>query len=513
MGFEKGKGDPENAKTMSSQPTTLRIQRVPSSSLFQDLIQVPVFAELTQDNLSCLGEVETIECDAGETILGDDSFVNSFYVLLEGEISVRKREREGEPMRLIPHYAGEAFGEMVLLKGVQASVGMVAVTRVRAVRFDEEAFWQLMFSCPRVRAAILGNMARRLESYQASEVQREKLASLGTLAAGLMHELNNPGAAALRATSHLRENLSGMQDRALRFTSKLRTPEQLACMYGLQEHATRRDCCVLLGSLEQSDREEELATWLEEAGVENAWRLAPGLAEMGMDAERLNCARSVFEGQDLSDVLNWLESVISNMQLVSTIESSIARITDLVVAVKKYAYEGKGVGGALNVHESLHSTLVILGHKLRHKAIVLRKDFAHELPPLEGPAPGLNQVWTNLLDNAIDASPQGGEIRIRTTIEGDRVAVSIADQGPGISEEDQKHIFEPFFTTKPVGSGTGLGLDIARRIVESKHGGEIRLKSSDAGTEFTVLLSIRDLDTPKPSSDVKAELSAASSRD
>jgi signal transduction histidine kinase len=309
-----------------------------------------------------------------------------------------------------------------------------------------------------------------------------------------MHELNNPGAAALRAASQLRENLARMQEIGLRFTSRPRTQEQLDCMNFLQQQAMRRDCCVLMGSLEQSDREEALAEWLEKAGVENAWRIAPGLAEMGMDADRLACTRKVFAGQDLSDTLNWLESVISNIQLVSTIESSIARVTDLVVAVKKYAYEGKGVGTSLNVHESLHSTLIILGHKLRHKGIVLRKHFASELPALENAAPGLNQVWTNLLDNAIDASPQGGEIAISTRRDGDRrIAVSFADRGSGISEEDQKHIFEPFFTTKPVGSGTGLGLDIARRIVESKHGGEISVRSSPEGTEFTVYLPILSL--------------------
>jgi signal transduction histidine kinase len=263
-----------------------------------------------------------------------------------------------------------------------------------------------------------------------------------------------------------------------------------------------------MGSLEQSDREEALSEWLEKAGVENAWRIAPGLAEMGMDAERLGCTRKVFEGQDLSDTLNWLESVISNIQLVSTIESSIARVTDLVVAVKKYAYEGK-VGSSLNVHESLHSTLIILGHKLRHKAIVLRKHFASELPPLENAAPGLNQVWTNLLDNAIDASPEGGEITIRTRREGDRIAVSFGDHGSGISEEDLKHIFEPFFTTKPVGSGTGLGLDIARRIVESKHGGEIAVKSSPQGTEFTVYLPINGQSISESAGDTTASAKTA----
>ncbi len=475
---------------MSSDIPTLHTQRVPSDSLFAELVRVAVFAELKQENLRCLGTVEVIEADAGAEILPPGSICDSYYVLLEGEVEIQKLEQEGEPPRIITQTAGEAFGEMSLLKGTQSKVALIASKTSRLVRFDEESFWQLMFSCPRVRAAILGNMARRLESYQASAVHREKLASLGTMAAGLMHELNNPGAAALRAASQLREKLSRLQEISLRFTRTPITVEQQECMAVLQERALRKDCCVLMGSLEQSDREEALATWLEDAGVENAWRLAPALAEMGMDAEHLECARSAFSGQRLSDLLNWLEVVISSSQLVATLESSIARVTDLVVAVKKYAYEGKGVGAALNVHESLHSTLVILGHKLRHKGIVLRKNFATNLPALEGAAAGLNQVWTNLLDNAIDASHEGGEIVISTQREDDRIAVSIADRGTGISPEDQKHIFEPFFTTKPVGAGTGLGLDIAKRIVESKHGGEITLQSTPAGTVFTVYLPI-----------------------
>ncbi|HEY3987801.1 MAG TPA: ATP-binding protein [Acidobacteriaceae bacterium] len=479
---------------MSSDQATLRIQRVPSETLFPELSKVPVFAEVKVGNLECLGTVELIEAEAGAEIAPPGTTCDGFYVVLQGEVEVRKEGREGEPLQIFPQTAGESFGEMPLLKGVQSTYELVATAASRLVRFDEEAFWQLMFSCPRVRAAILGNMARRLESYQVNAVHREKLASLGTLAAGLMHELNNPGAAALRAASQLRENLARMHEIGLRFTNKPKSQDQLDCMRSLQQQAMRRDCCVLMGSLEQSDREEALAEWLEQSGVENAWRIAPGLAEMGMDADRLACTRQVFEGQDLSDTLNWLESVISNIQLVSTIESSIARVTDLVVAVKKYAYEGK-VGSSLNVHESLHSTLIILGHKLRHKGIVLRKHFASDLPALENAAAGLNQVWTNLLDNAIDASPEGGEITIRTRREGDRILVSFADHGPGISEENQKHIFEPFFTTKPVGSGTGLGLDIARRIIESKHGGEIKVKSGPQGTEFSAYLPINGGET------------------
>ena len=475
---------------MSSDTPTLRTQRISAESLYPELLRVSVFAELEQENLSCLGTVELIEADAGAVILAPGSMCDAYYVLLDGELEIQKPEREGEPLRVITQTAGEAFGEVSLLKGVQAPIALVATHASRVVRFDQETFWRMMFTCPRVRAAILGNMARRLEAYQATAMHREKLAALGTLAAGLMHELNNPGAAAMRATSHLREKLCGLQEISLRFASSPLTAEQLECMEALQQHAMRKDCCVLLGSLEQSDREEALAAWLEGAGVENAWQLAPALAEMGMDAARLDCARAVFSGPKLSDLLQWLELVISSAQLVGTLESSIARVTDLVVAVKNYAYEGKSAGASIDVHQNLHSTLVILGHKLRSRSIVLRKIFADDLPPLQGAPVGLNQVWTNLLDNAIDASPEGGEIVIRTRREGDRIAVSIADQGSGISEEDQKRIFEPFFTTKAVGYGTGLGLDIARRIVESKPGGEITLQSSPAGTEFTVHLPI-----------------------
>jgi signal transduction histidine kinase len=493
---------------MSSDQASIRIQRVPSETLFPELSRVPVFAEMKEENLECLGTVELIEAEGGSQIAPPGSTCDGFYVLLAGEVEIHKAGKVGEPPQVFTQSAGESFGEMALLKGVQSTFALIATATSRLVRFDEESFWQLMFSCPRVRAAILGNMALRLESYQVNAVHREKLASLGTLAAGLMHELNNPGAAALRAASQLRENLARMQEIGLRFTSKPRTQEQLDCMNFLQQQAMRRDCCVLMGSLEQSDREEALAEWLEKAGVENAWRIAPGLADMGMDPDRLACTRKVFEGQDLSDTLNWLESVISNIQLVSTIESSIARVTDLVVAVKKYAYEGKGVGTSLNVHESLHSTLIILGHKLRHKGIVLRKHFTSDLPALENAAAGLNQVWTNLLDNAIDASPQGGEIAISTRRDDDRIVVSFSDHGSGISEEDQKHIFEPFFTTKPVGSGTGLGLDIARRIVESKHGGEIAVKSSPQGTEFTVYLPINGSSADGPSTPEQAATTA-----
>ncbi len=371
------------------------------------------------------------------------------------------------------------------------------------VYLREELFWKLMFACPHVRMGVLGNMARRLQVYQSQELHREKLISLGTMAAGLMHELNNPGAAARRAASQMRENLSNMQQISLRLCSQdVMTAGQAECLRLLQEQALQPRKQSAMSSLDQADAEDELASWLEEHGIENAWKLAPTLAGIGFNEQTLECAQHEFPGNTLSDPLNWMAALISSVQLVGTIEESVSRVTDLVGAVKKYAYEDKPQRHQLDVHDSIQSTLVILGHKFRQKELVVEKLFAPGLPPLSTCGVGLSQVWTNLLDNAIDASPQKGVVTVRTWVNGDSVCVAIGDAGPGIPEENRKLIFEPFFTTKPTGQGTGLGLDIVRHIVVDKFGGEIRLDSVPGKTEFTIQAS-RGFLGPQPQTDRK----------
>ncbi len=245
-----------------------------------------------------------------------------------------------------------------------------------------------------------------------------------------------------------------------------------------------------MSSLDQADAEDELASWLEAHGIENAWKLAPTLSGIGFNDQTLECAQHEFPGNTLSDPLNWMAALISSVQLVGTIEESVSRVTDLVGAVKKYAYEDKPQRHQLDVHDSIQSTLVILGHKFRQKELAVEKLFAPGLPPLSTCGVGLSQVWTNLLDNAIDASPQKGTVTVRTWVEGDSVSVAIGDQGEGVPEENRKLIFEPFFTTKPTGQGTGLGLDIVRHIVVDKFGGEIKLDSIPSKTEFIIKLPI-----------------------
>ncbi len=478
---------------MSASDETLRIERVAPASLHAELVKLAVFAELSENTLGCLGPLQVVHAPAGAVIFSSDGTQRAFWALLEGEARLVKSEHglhERMPALTITLTTGETFGELPILAGTDSAYTITATAASRLVRFDEEEFWQLMFSCPKVRGAVLGNVARRLQGYQAQTLHREKLASLGTLAAGLMHELNNPGAAALRAASQMRENLSRLQQTSLSLARTSKTPEQLQCMVGLQEQALSAKCCRPMGTLEQSDAEETLAAWLEEAGVENSWQLSPTLIAIGLDQAQLECARDAFSGAALSDMLNWLVSLISSAQLVSTIEESLARVSDLVLAVKTYAYEGKTGPQTINVHTSIQSTLVILAHKLKGKGITVQKDFAPNLPLLLVTSPGLNQVWTNLIDNAIDASPEGGTIRIRTTAEPEHLVVAILDHGPGIPEQDRARVFEPFFTTKEAGCGTGLGLEIVRRIVVTQMGGAVDLESQPGATEFTVRLPL-----------------------
>jgi signal transduction histidine kinase len=466
------------------------VEQVQAVSLAAQLHQVPVFSGATDDDLRCLGEVELIHADPGADLSDIGQTHRGLWILLSGELRLQKRKEDGDLLLIATLGPGETFGEIPLLMG-KSSEAVITVLKASTVVFlREELFWNLMFACPQVRTGVLGNMARRLQVFQSQELHREKLISLGTMAAGLMHELNNPGAAARRAASQMRENLSRLQQISLRMCGSDLTPGQTNCLRVLQEQALQPSKPSAMSSLDQADAEDELSSWLETHGIDNSWKLAATLSAIGFDSETLECAQHEFPGNTLSDPLNWMEALISSVQLVGTIEESVSRVTDLVSAVKKYAYEDKPQRHQLDVHDSIQSTLVILGHKFRQKELTVVKDFAPGVPPLSTCGVGLSQVWTNLLDNAIDASPQKGTVTVRTGVNGDSVSVTIADVGEGIPEENKKLIFEPFFTTKPTGQGTGLGLDIVRHIVLDKFGGEINLDSEPGKTEFTVKLPV-----------------------
>lgn len=422
---------------------------------------------------------------------GDPSLY--YWVVLKGEIRAERMEADGTKAPIGLAHMGDGFGETPLLTGKPHMLYLItAIDDSELIRFSAEQFWKLMASCPEARKVVLADMAQRLQTHQVEALHREKLVSLGTLAAGLMHELHNPGTAAKRSASQLRENLMRLQQLSLRHGGQQKTPEQLECMRGLLEHSMSSCKLAAMSSVEQADAEEQMGEWLASAGVENAYQIAPVLVGMGFDQKELDCAREYFDAPSFSDALNWLGALVSSVSLVCAIEESIARISDLAMAVKKFAYDEKSPAKNLDVHDSLQSTLTILGHKLRMKQVKIEKMFAATNATIFTRGSALSQVWTNLIDNAADASETGGRIEIATWNEADWLAVSITDHGSGIPVDVLPRIFEPFFTTKPQGSGTGLGLEIAHRIVTQRFGGTIDVSSVPGDTKFTVRLPLED---------------------
>src|SRR5580704_9004113 len=476
-----------------SQAVQNKVVETITPELLTQLRKVPILSSLKDDELHCVEGVGDLYLGKDESLVRQGETAHFFWILLEGEIRAFQTQSDGHDGTLYKIQRGNAFGELPLLANIPNGVNLQTTVPSHLLQLDEEQFWGLMTSCPQVRKAILGNMAQRFQKLQSVTLQQEKMASLGTLAAGLMHELNNPGAAARRAAQQLRENLLRMHELSMKFKERDLTLEQKHCMFDLQKQALAITQPIRMNSLDQSDAEEALAEWLESANVDNAWKMAPTLISVGINANVLECMRAEFNGSLFNDAINWLEALVSSMQLVNTIEESIGRVTDLVKAVKTYAYEGKGQKQSIDINESIHATLLILAHKMREKEISIEKTFAPDLPVLHSECTGLNQIWTNLLDNSIDAVPQHGQIRIRTWAETKSdsgkshtdLCISVTDNGTGIPLESQPQIFDPFYTTKPVGVGTGIGLGIVQRIVQ-QYGGTIRFSSEPGNTEFVV---------------------------
>ncbi|HUB29020.1 MAG TPA: ATP-binding protein [Terracidiphilus sp.] len=472
----------------------LAIETISFEEAAEALRKTRIFAGANLDELHGVGRVERIGAPAGSVISEPGSPASFYFVVLKGETRAERVDADGSRTVVGAAHTGEGFGEAPLLSGkIQMQFLVTAIKDSEFIRFTDEQFWQILCVCPQVRAVILGDMALRLQAYQVEALHRQKLVSLGTLAAGLMHELHNPGSAAKRAASQLRENLMRLQQLSLRNSSRMKTPEQLECLRGLLEHTLSGCRLAAMSSLEQADAEEEMGEWLAGAGVENAYTIAPVLVGMGFDRQELDCAKDFFDTASFSDALNWLEALVSSVSLVCAIEDSITRISDLAMAVKKFAYDEKSPARELDVHDSLQSTLIILGHKLRIKQLQVEKHFEASPSTIFTRGSALSQVWTNLIDNAADASPAGGQIEVATWTEPEPgwLAVSITDHGSGIPADVLPRMFEPFFTTKPQGSGTGLGLDIVHRIVTQKFGGKIDVETAPGKTKFIVRLPLQ----------------------
>jgi len=473
----------------------------PSTPDSIDLLRnVTILASLDEEGLRSLNGAARMDLPPGQVVVHQGEACRVYWILLLGTLSISSVSPDGHEhvLHLMPH--GSAFGETTLLANIASAVTVCTETECDFLKLDETQFWHLMTSYPEVRQAIIGDLATRLARLQAGTSQQARMASLGTLAAGLMHELNNPCAAAHRASSQLGVNLSRMNTLTAKFSQDITTLEQKQCIAELQERAMVPRLEHPASSLEHADAEESLVAWMEAAGVEEAWRLAPTLASCGIGAKDLQRARDAFLGIQFADAVAWLEALISSRQLVGVIEESVSRVTKLVETVKTYAYETHGDIREIDVNASVDATLVMLSDKLQGKQIRIETDFAPDLMSLRTECDAVNQIWTTILENAIYATPRSGTITVRTWSEevsksvssGERtdLCVLIGDNGEGIPLSIQSRIFDPFFTTKPVGAGGGLGLGIASRIVD-QCGGSIRFTSAPGNTEFLIRLPVR----------------------
>ena len=455
------------------------------------LQRLPLFADLPEADLRALYQrAEPMTLPAGEWLMREGEMGDALYVVLKGGIEISKRSGEQE-VTLAVRGPGEVIGEMALLDQTPRSASGRIVQDVSLLKISKEAFRQVLAASPTAALALLNTVNTRLRSTEAMLRQSEKMAALGTLAAGLAHELNNPAAAVQRSSSQLRDAFGAWQ----RLTSQLDTlsvdPPQVEAIHTLREEVVRRAAApASLDPLTQSDLESELQDWLESRGVDQAWDLAPTLITYGLDKSALARLAGNLSRDHLSVVIRWLAASCSLFTLMDEVRMGAERLSEIVKAVKAYAYLDQAPIQEVDVHEGLENTLVILRHKLKSGVNVVR-DYASDLPRIEAYASELNQVWTNLIDNAVDAMQGQGQLTLRTYRRDDRIVVEIGDDGPGIPPEIQLRIFDPFFTTKPPGSGTGLGLHIVYHSVVDQHRGQIHLASQPGATTFQIVLPIQ----------------------
>jgi len=448
----------------------------------------PLFSGLTDAQLECIEPGEVIDVPPGTVLVADGDRYPFFFIVLEGEVRI-VRDYDKQTILMAVLKSGSFTGELTLLLDIPWISTVRVAKCARLFRLSQDDFWRMLSMCRSVARDIFQSAAGKMRNLEGYSQQREKLASLGTMAAGLAHELNNPASAARRAAAHLQETSDNAQCLLCHLSGVLKHDQWHLLALASQEATERLERAPDLDHIERSDRADKIATWLQARGAETPWELAPTFVRADVDIAWLEELTGKLPAESHADALGWLESRLNLKLLLSQIEQSTGRIAELVKAMKDYSYMGQSPMLEVDIHQGLESTLTMLGHKLKNVTLV--RAFDRSIPRIAAYGSELNQVWTNLIDNAIDAVNGTGKICVGTCQEDNQLVVEIVDNGPGIPAEVQSHMFEPFYTTKPVGSGTGLGLIISNRIVADRHGGEIEFESKPGETRFKVRLPIR----------------------
>ena len=474
-------------------------QPAPLACSPDELRRLFLFEKLTGEQLGWLCAEGRVELIPPGPVYTEGDPATCFYVLLAGTLVVSRRvgADDVETNRTsMPGVYGGAFTAYLRDRVPQVYITSMRVTEPsRFFVLEAGKFAQMMEDWFPLSIHLLEGAFLGVQNAQRIVSQRERLLALGSLSAGLTHELNNPAAAAVRATSALRERVAGMRHKlALIAGGGPFQPATMATLIGLQERAVEQVAKAgPLSPMEAADAEDAVADWLEAHGIGGGWQLAPTFVQAGLEAGWLDQVAAALAEPVLESGIRWLNYTVETELLMNEIEDSATRISSLVGAAKQYSQLDRAPYRQVDVHELLDSTLVMMSRKIG-SGITVVKDYDRALPPVPAYAAELNQVWTNLIDNAVSAMDGTGTLTIRTAREDDDLLVEIRDTGPGIPDDIRERIYEPFFTTKPVGEGTGLGLDISWRIVVNKHHGDLRAQSVPGDTRFQVRLPLTSHD-------------------
>ncbi len=450
------------------------------------LLQVPSFVDLPGDQIDWfLSQSQELRLHAGETYARQNDPAEFMFVLLQGEFQWRG-ELSGEAV-VLTISAGEISGILPFSRMKMYTLTGRTLTEARILKFPAAQFPQLVQKMPELATRLVGKMSDRIREVTRLEQQRDRLVALGKLSAGLAHELNNPASAAKRASSQLRDMVKRVRDASLDLGRRDLSKEQKAEIEKLEATLTQTDAPPP-DALAASDLEEQIDSLLRSHGQDDLWQLSADLAKKNFQPASLEHLFATLDAGTARAALVRISTSLEIVGLLNEIESSATRISDLVKAIKEYTFMDQSPVQNIDVVKTLENTLTIMNHKLK-RGVKVQRDYQPVPLLVNSFGSELNQVWTNLIDNAIDAMNGQGELRVRTYREDDCVVVEIADNGPGISPEVQPHIFEPFFTTKGVGEGTGLGLDTVLRIVK-KHRGNIQVRSKPGDTRFHVWLPL-----------------------
>ncbi|GAB2648476.1 ATP-binding protein [Prescottella soli] len=455
----------------------------------EELRTLFLFEKLDDDQLGQLCRAGRIEVVEPGPVYREGDPATCFYVLVEGSVVLTKLSGGQDVETVRTSHRGAYAGAWTAYMGDRVpqiyNGSMTVPERSTFFVLDAADFARFMAEWFPMAIHLLEGLFFGNQSAREILDQRERLLALGSLSAGLTHELNNPAAAAVRATSSLRDRVAGMRHKLGLIASGAYEPATLRALIRIQEEAVELVAkAPTLSPLEASDREDTLGEWLEDHDIAGSWNIAPTFVQAGLDVAWLERVAAAVEPPILAGAVAWLNYTIETELLMNEISDSTTRISSLVGAAKQYSQMDRAPFQVSDVHELLDSTLVMLSGKIGDGIDVV-KDYDRSLPRVPSYAAELNQVWTNLIDNAVAAMDGRGTLTVRTYRDGDCLAVAIADTGSGIPEAIRGRIFEPFFTTKPVGEGTGLGLDISWRIV-NRHGGDIRVTSQPGQTEFVV---------------------------